>query len=59
VQNSARIQSVKFQDIGVGGLRIVFGGQIEISNDQADQLANQLNQTLQTQSLPTQAPASH
>lgn len=58
VQNSAVIQSAKFQDIGVGGLRLVLDGQIEISNDQADQLASQLNQTLQTQSLPAQAPAS-
>jgi hypothetical protein len=56
VQNSAAIQSVKFQDVGVGGLRLVLDGQIEISNEQADQLANQLNQTLQTQSLPAQAP---
>jgi hypothetical protein len=53
VQNSATIQSVRFQDIGVGGLRLVLDGQIEISNEQADQLANQLNQT-----LSAQAPAS-
>jgi hypothetical protein len=36
----------------VGGLSVVLDGQIEISNDQAVQLANQLNQ-----SLSAQAPA--
>jgi hypothetical protein len=50
VQNSAVIQSVKFQNVGVGGLSIVLEGQIEISNQQADQLASQLNQTLSAQS---------
>jgi hypothetical protein len=55
-QNSAVIQSAKFQDVGVGGLSVVLEGQIELSNEQADQLARQINQTLQTQS--TQSPAA-
>jgi len=56
VQSSAVIQSAKFQDVGVGGLSIVLEGQIKLSNEQADQLASQINQTLQTQS--TQSPAA-
>ena len=53
VHNSAVIQSAKFRDVGVGGLSVVLDGQIEISNEQAVQLANQLNQ-----SLSAQAPAA-
>ncbi|HSY92329.1 MAG TPA: hypothetical protein VK812_13205 [Candidatus Binatus sp.] len=56
VQSSAVIQSAKFQDVGVGGLSVVFEGQIKLSNEQADQLASQINQTLQTQSA--QSPAA-
>jgi hypothetical protein len=54
LQNSALIQSAKFQDLGVGGLSLVLEGQIEISNEQADQLASQLNQTLSAQQAPAQ-----
>ena len=54
VHNSAVIQSAKFRDVGVGGLSVVLDGQIEISNEQAVQLANQLNQ-----SLSAQAPSVH
>jgi hypothetical protein len=54
VRNSAVIQSAKFRDVGVGGLRVVLDGQIEISNEQAVQLANQLNQALSAQGRPTQ-----
>jgi hypothetical protein len=49
VQNSAALQSARFQTVGVGGLSLVLDGQIEISNAQADQLASQLNQTLSAQ----------
>ena len=49
VRNSATIGSVKFQDGGVGGLSIVLDGQVEISNEQANQLASQLNQSLSAQ----------
>ena len=52
VQNSAAIQSAKFQDVGAGGLSVVLEGQIEISNEQADQLATQLNQALSAQGTP-------
>jgi hypothetical protein len=49
VRNFATIQSAKFQDAGVGGLSVVLDGQVEISNEQANQLANQLNQSLSAQ----------
>ena len=52
LQNSAIIQSAKFHDLGVGGLSLVLDGQIEISNEQADQLATQLNQSLSAQDAP-------
>jgi hypothetical protein len=56
VQNSAVIESAKFQDVGVGGLSIVLEGHIEISNEQAEQLASQLNQALSAQG--THAPGT-
>jgi hypothetical protein len=49
VQNSALIQTARFQDEGVGTLTVVVNGQIEITNEQADQLASQLNQSLAAQ----------
>ncbi len=52
VQNSAALQSARFQDTGVGSLSVVLGGQVEISNEQADQLASQLNQALSAQGNP-------
>jgi len=61
VQNSAAIQSAKFQNTGAGGLSVVLAGQVEISNEQADQLASQLNQALSargTQAQGTQGPAA-
>jgi len=54
VRNSANIQSARFRDLGVGGLSVVLDGQVEISNEQADQLASQLNQTLSAQQAPAQ-----
>jgi len=55
VQNSAVIQSAKFQDVGVGGVSVVLEGRIEISNEQAEQLASQLNQALSAQGAPASA----
>lgn len=49
VQNSAVVQSARFQDAGVGALTLLLDGQIQISNEQADQLASQLNQALSAQ----------
>jgi hypothetical protein len=53
VQNSATIQSVKFQDVGAGDLTVIVGGQVQISNEQANQLASQLNQSLSAQGPPS------
>jgi hypothetical protein len=53
VQNSATLQSVKFQDAGVGNLTVVLEGQIQISDEQANLLASQLNQALSAQQTPT------
>ena len=54
LQNSAAIQKARFQELGVGGLSVVLEGKIELSDAQADQLANQLNQTLSAQAPVTQ-----
>jgi hypothetical protein len=60
LQNSANLQTAKFQDQGVGGLIVVLEGHIELSNDQTAQLASQLNQALSAQSTapPAAAPES-
>ena len=54
VRNSATLQSVKFQDTGAGNLTVVLDGQIQISDEQANLLASQLNQALSAQQTPTQ-----
>ncbi len=54
VRNSATLQTAKFREVGVGGLSVMLTGQVEISNEQADQLASQLNQTLSAQRAPAQ-----
>jgi hypothetical protein len=53
IQNSTTIQSAKFQGVGAGGLSVVLDGQIELSNEQTDQLASQLNQALSAQGTAT------
>ncbi len=52
VQNSAVIQSARFQEAGVGTLMLLLEGQVEISNEQAASLASQLNQALSAQAPP-------
>jgi hypothetical protein len=52
VQNSAVVQSARFQDAGVGNLTLRLDGQIKISNAQAALLASQLNQALSAQGTP-------
>lgn len=54
VRNSVTIQTARFREAGVGGLSVALSGQVEISNQQADQLASQLNQTLSAQRAPAQ-----
>lgn len=53
VQNFATMQSAKFQDVGAGDLTVIVGGQVQISNEQANQLATQLNQALSAQGSPS------
>jgi hypothetical protein len=57
IQNSATLQTVKFQNWGVGGLSVVVEGRIELSNEQTAQLASQLNQALSAQSTAPQSAA--
>jgi hypothetical protein len=54
VQNSATLQSVRFQDSGAGVLSVALEGQIQISDEQANLLANQLNQALSAKQTSTQ-----
>jgi len=49
VQNSAAIRAAKFQDSGAGVLSALLDGQVQISDEQAKALADQLNQTLSAQ----------
>jgi len=51
LQSAAVIQSAKFQD-AAGTLRVVLEGQIQISSEQADLLASQLNQALSSRETP-------
>jgi hypothetical protein len=52
VQNSAVLQVARFQDAGVSVLTVVLDGQLQISSEQADQLASQLNQAPSAQGTP-------
>jgi hypothetical protein len=49
VRNSAAIRAARFQDTGAGNLILLLNGEVEISNEQANQLATQLNQALSAQ----------
>lgn len=46
LDNSASVQTAEFHDAGAGVLWVVLEGQAQISNEQANLLANQLNQAL-------------
>jgi hypothetical protein len=46
VKDAAVVHGAKFHDAGAGILSVVFDGQIELSNDQVNVMASQLNQTL-------------
>lgn len=55
-QAGATLQTAKFQESGPGGLRVLLQGQVQMSNEQVNLLATQLNQTLSAQSTqPTPA----
>ncbi len=51
LQSGAVIQSAKFQD-AAGTLRVVLEGQIQISSEQAELLASELNQALSSRETP-------
>jgi hypothetical protein len=53
VQNSAVAQSARFQDARPGELSVLIDGQMEVSNDQVNLMASQLNQTLAAQGAPS------
>jgi hypothetical protein len=46
LENTAAIQSAQFRDAGAGVLHVVFEGKTQISDEQANVLASQLNQTM-------------
>jgi hypothetical protein len=43
------VQSAKFQDASAGRLTFVLDGQMEVSNDQVNLMASQLNQSIAVQ----------
>jgi len=49
LQNSVTVRGAKFQDANIGEFSVVLGGQVQLSNEQANQLASQLNQSLSAQ----------
>ena len=57
LQNAASLESAKFQDGGAGILRMALSGQVQLSNEQATLLANQLNQALSAQAAQSVQPA--
>jgi hypothetical protein len=54
LQNSATIQSARFEDAGVGALGVILNGQVQLSDEQANALAGQLNQALSAQGTAAQ-----
>jgi hypothetical protein len=46
VKDAAAVHEARFHDAGAGILSVVFDGQIELSNDQVNLMASQLNQSL-------------
>lgn len=52
VQNTATLQTARFQDSGAGGLKFVIDGQMQLSNEKVELLARQLNQSLSAQGIP-------
>jgi hypothetical protein len=49
VQNDATLETASFEDSGAGNLSILFEGRVQISAEQANLLASQLNQTASRQ----------
>jgi hypothetical protein len=49
VQNDATLETASFEDSGAGNLSILFEGRVQISTEQVNLLASQLNQTASRQ----------
>lgn len=49
VQNDATLENASFEDSGAGNLSILFEGRVQISAEQVNLLASQLNQTASRQ----------
>jgi hypothetical protein len=52
-QNSVTLETAKFQDTETSDLNLELDGQVQLSNEQANALATQLNQTLSAQQTTT------
>jgi hypothetical protein len=55
VQNGAVVETAKFEDNGAGNLSAVLDGEIQVSTEQTNALASQLNQALAAQASPATA----
>jgi hypothetical protein len=49
IESGAMLQKAEFQDIGAGSFTLLFEGEVQISGQQANLLASQLNQALSAQ----------
>lgn len=56
VRDLAAVQNAKFEDGGIGRMDVVFDGQMQISDAQANAMASQLNQAVFAQGAPAQDP---
>ena len=54
VRDLPTVQSVKFENSGIGRMSVVFDGQMQISDAQANAMASQLNQALFAQGTAPQ-----
>jgi hypothetical protein len=57
IQGAATLKSAKFQDLGAGVLGLTLEGQVQISDQQAKVLVDQLNQTLSARRTTVQGTA--
>jgi hypothetical protein len=54
IQSSAILESARFRDAGSGGLSVALEGKVQVSNEQVNLLASQLNQGLTAQAQSSQ-----
>jgi len=58
LQNGVTLQGGRFQDSSGSGLKVILLGKVQLSNEQVNLLASQLNQTLSAQGSPTPGSAT-